>query len=65
MQCKILIFLSIFCVGCATKIQYVPLKCEVIPPIKPNCADFIESFDCLKAKSKYLNALELTLKKCL
>lgn len=67
MQCKALFLacLACFLTACSAKIEYVPLKCNVTPPLKPLCSDYIEFFDCLKAKAKYLSDLELTLQKCL
>ena len=62
----IIVFLSVFICACATpKIERIPIKCKVEIPIKPNCNDFIDEFDCGKAKAKYINALEKALQKCI
>ena len=59
-----LIFILFFC-GCAPEVRYISQKCQVNPPLKPNCADFENEFDCLKAKARYINAIEIALQKCL
>lgn len=64
MRCSVIFCIAWLFNACAS-VQYVPLKCNVTPPIKPNCSDYSEIFDCLKAKAKYLSDLELTLRKCL
>lgn len=68
MLCRvILIIFALFFSACSTAPQviYKTQKCQENPPLKPNCVDFELEFDCLKAKARYLNALEIALKKCL
>lgn len=61
-----LLLISVFFVACSsTRIEYVPLKCSVSLPIKPNCRDYEIEYECLKAKGRYLNSLETALQKCI
>ena len=65
MRRVIILCLCVFLSACSTKIERIPMKCNITPPIKPDCNDYNEVFDCGKAKAKYINALEKSLQQCL